>query len=129
VVRPTRRTCNSHVGTEHILLGLLIEDEGIAAPVLEDRGANLATVREQLSRMSANGQAEAISEGRWQGGPVHLPRRPGGEHEPGDRGATMLGEVISRAFGWPASDTRRSAWSEWVGDREHPRWAGPTSPP
>jgi Clp amino terminal domain, pathogenicity island component len=37
--------------------------------------------------------------GSLAGPPCISPRRPGGELEPGDTGATMLGEVISRAFG------------------------------
>ena len=40
-----RRMGDSFVGTEHILLGLLIEGEGIGAHVLNDLGANLDSVR------------------------------------------------------------------------------------
>ncbi|MGH7721302.1 MAG: Clp protease N-terminal domain-containing protein [Candidatus Dormibacteria bacterium] len=39
------------VGTEHILLALLIEGQGIAAHILQDLGAGLGEVREQLSLM------------------------------------------------------------------------------
>src|SRR5207245_2893092 len=39
------------VGTEHLLLGLLIEGEGIAAHVLEDLGANLEKVRGEIDRL------------------------------------------------------------------------------
>ena len=42
---------NNYVGTEHLLLGLLIEGEGIAAHVLRQLGADLETVREQLSQV------------------------------------------------------------------------------
>ncbi len=38
-----------YVGTEHILLGLLIEGEGLAAHVLEDLGATLERVRAELA--------------------------------------------------------------------------------
>jgi ATP-dependent Clp protease ATP-binding subunit ClpC len=54
-----RRMGDNHVGTEHLLLGLLIEGEGIAAHVLEDLGANLEAVREQLSPMSVKGRAKS----------------------------------------------------------------------
>jgi ATP-dependent Clp protease ATP-binding subunit ClpA len=94
-----RRLGDNHVGTEHLLFGLLIEGEGIAAHVLGDLGANLEAVRKQLSRLSASGEGEVTDEGRWQGRPAYLPRRPGGGSGPDDRGATMLGEVITRAFG------------------------------
>jgi hypothetical protein len=46
-----RRMGNNYVGTEHLLLGLLIEGEGIAAHVLEDLGANLEKVRAEIARL------------------------------------------------------------------------------
>ncbi|HEY6380131.1 MAG TPA: ATP-dependent Clp protease ATP-binding subunit [Candidatus Dormibacteraeota bacterium] len=46
-----RRMGNNYVGTEHLLLGLLIEGEGIAAHVLEDLGATLDKVRAEIERL------------------------------------------------------------------------------
>ncbi|MGA8015776.1 MAG: Clp protease N-terminal domain-containing protein, partial [Candidatus Dormiibacterota bacterium] len=46
-----RRMGTNFVGTEHLLLGLLIEGEGIAAHVLTDLGANLQKVRAELDRL------------------------------------------------------------------------------
>src|SRR4030081_1258200 len=46
-----RRMGNNYVGTEHLLLGLLIEGEGIAAHVLEDLGANLEKVRSEIEKL------------------------------------------------------------------------------
>jgi ATP-dependent Clp protease ATP-binding subunit ClpC len=46
-----RRMGNNYVGTEHLLLGLLIEGEGIAAHVLEDLGASLEKVRGEIDRL------------------------------------------------------------------------------
>jgi ATP-dependent Clp protease ATP-binding subunit ClpC len=46
-----RRMGHNYVGTEHLLLGLLIEGEGIAAHVLEDLGANLEKVRNEIERL------------------------------------------------------------------------------
>jgi ATP-dependent Clp protease ATP-binding subunit ClpC len=46
-----RRMGNNYVGTEHLLLGLLIEGEGIAAHVLEDLGANLEKVRGEIDKL------------------------------------------------------------------------------
>ena len=40
---------HSYVGTEHILLGLLREGEGVAARVLETLGADPAKIRTQVS--------------------------------------------------------------------------------
>ena len=39
---------DDYVGTEHILLGLIREGEGVAAQVLERLGADLPRVREQV---------------------------------------------------------------------------------
>src|ERR1700676_5261416 len=44
-----RRAALSWVGTEHILLGLLVEGKGIAAQILGDLGVNLDAVREYLN--------------------------------------------------------------------------------
>src|SRR5947209_5195750 len=46
-----RRMGTNYVGTEHLLLGLLIEGEGIAAHVLEDLGASLEKVRGEIDRL------------------------------------------------------------------------------
>ena len=42
---------HSYVGTEHILLGLLLEGEGIAARVLENMGVDLEEAREEIMAM------------------------------------------------------------------------------
>lgn len=43
-----RRMGDSFVGTEHILLGLLIEGQGVGAHVLNDLGANLEKVKAEI---------------------------------------------------------------------------------
>ena len=43
------------VGTEHLLLGLLVEGDGIAAHVLEDLGASLQNVRTQIEAVRKAG--------------------------------------------------------------------------
>ena len=47
-VDESRRLKHAHVGTEHLLLGLVREGEGIAAGVLESLGVNLEKVRAQV---------------------------------------------------------------------------------
>jgi ATP-dependent Clp protease ATP-binding subunit ClpC len=42
------RKGSDHVGTKHLLLGLLIEGEGLAAHVLAEMGANLERVRAEI---------------------------------------------------------------------------------
>ncbi|HEV2953853.1 MAG TPA: ATP-dependent Clp protease ATP-binding subunit, partial [Candidatus Dormibacteraeota bacterium] len=53
-----RRMGHNYVGTEHLLLGLLIEGEGIAAHVLEDLGASLEKVRSEIERLLHDNTAE-----------------------------------------------------------------------
>ncbi len=52
---------HDHIGTEHILLGLLREQEGLAARVLEYLGLTLERVREQVVRIVGPGEAERTS--------------------------------------------------------------------
>jgi len=53
---------HNYVGTEHLLLGLLIEGEGIAAHVLEDLGATLEKVRSEIERLLHDSSAETEAE-------------------------------------------------------------------
>ncbi|HWO92997.1 MAG TPA: ATP-dependent Clp protease ATP-binding subunit [Methylomirabilota bacterium] len=46
-----RRLGHNYVGSEHLLLGLLSEGEGIAAHVLQDLGATLDKVRAEIERL------------------------------------------------------------------------------
>jgi len=41
---------NSHIGTEHLLLGLLREENCFAAEILRERGLRLSSIREELTR-------------------------------------------------------------------------------
>src|SRR5687767_1094183 len=50
-VDEARRLNHHYIGTEHLLLGLLREDEGIAAGVLESLGVNLEKVRAQVMQV------------------------------------------------------------------------------
>ncbi|QNI71172.1 ATP-dependent Clp protease ATP-binding subunit [Cyanobium sp. NS01] len=46
-----RQLGHNYIGTEHLLLGLIREGEGVAARVLENLGVDLAKVRTQVIRM------------------------------------------------------------------------------
>jgi enamine deaminase RidA (YjgF/YER057c/UK114 family) len=46
-----RKMGNPYVGTEHLLLGILVEGEGIAAHVLQDLGATLEKVRGEIQKL------------------------------------------------------------------------------
>ncbi len=47
---------HNYIGTEHILLGLIHEGEGVAAKALESLGIDLAAVREQVQEIIGQGQ-------------------------------------------------------------------------
>jgi ATP-dependent Clp protease ATP-binding subunit ClpC len=47
------RLSHKHIGTEHLLLGLLREEKCFASEILHERGLRLAQVREDISRVSS----------------------------------------------------------------------------
>ena len=49
---------HNYIGTEHILLGLIHEGEGVAAKALEQMGISLEAVREQVEEVIGHGQAQ-----------------------------------------------------------------------
>src|SRR5258708_2214805 len=55
-----RRMGHNYVGTEHLLLGLHREGEGIAAHVLEDLGATLDKVQAEIERLLRDSTVENI---------------------------------------------------------------------
>ena len=61
-----RQLGHNYIGTEHLLLGLIREGEGVAARVLENLGVDLAKVRTQVIRMLGE-TAEVTSGGGGSG--------------------------------------------------------------
>ncbi|CAN5482238.1 ATP-dependent Clp protease ATP-binding subunit [soil metagenome] len=64
---------HNYIGTEHILLGLIREGEGVAAQVLVKLGADLSRVRQQVIQLLSGyqgpaGQSESSSAGVGPGG-------------------------------------------------------------
>jgi ATP-dependent Clp protease ATP-binding subunit ClpA len=51
-----RRLDHNYIGTEHILLGLIRESEGVAAKALESLGISLEAVRQQVEEIIGQGQ-------------------------------------------------------------------------
>ena len=62
-----RRLQHNYIGTEHLLLGLLGEGEGVAAQALESLGIGLAAARQQVEQIVGRGQQAA---------PEHIPFTP-----------------------------------------------------
>jgi ATP-dependent Clp protease ATP-binding subunit ClpC len=57
-VDEARRLSHHYIGTEHLLIGLMREGEGVAAGVLESLGVNLDKVRAETSRVLAQNVQE-----------------------------------------------------------------------
>nr|WP_276308331.1 Clp protease N-terminal domain-containing protein [Ammonifex thiophilus] len=56
-----RRMNYPFVGTEHILLGLLREDEGVAAKALQNLGISADAVREKVERIVGRGEEPEVT--------------------------------------------------------------------
>jgi ATP-dependent Clp protease ATP-binding subunit ClpA len=91
-----------HVGTEHILLGLLREREGPAAQVLVELGADLSQVRQQVLDLLADPPGE---EGPKAPDPGQADAGPSTE-------SRALAEILSRI---EAMDSRLSAVEQHMG--------------
>jgi ATP-dependent Clp protease ATP-binding subunit ClpA len=57
--REARRLSHNYIGTEHILLGLVDEGEGVAAKALDSLGISLTAVRQQVEEIIGRGQEAA----------------------------------------------------------------------
>ena len=57
-IEESRNLDHNYVGTEHLLLGLLRKDEGVAAQVLMDLGLDLAAVRGEVLNLLGAGKGE-----------------------------------------------------------------------
>ncbi len=63
-VDEARRMNHTYIGTEHLLIGLLREGEGVAAGVLESLGVNLEKVRAETHRILSNSGSSSSSSSR-----------------------------------------------------------------
>jgi ATP-dependent Clp protease ATP-binding subunit ClpA len=70
-LRECQQLGHNYIGTEHILLGLIREGQGVAAQVLVKLGADLSRVRQVVIQLLSGyaGGPEAAAEPR----PVHMP--------------------------------------------------------
>ena len=73
-VDEARRLGHSYIGTEHLLLGLVREGEGIAAGVLESPGVNIERVRAETTRILSQSSPQAA--GTAAGGTRQASRTP-----------------------------------------------------
>jgi ATP-dependent Clp protease ATP-binding subunit ClpC len=98
--REVRALGHDYVGTEHILLGLIREGDGVAAQVLVNLGADLNRVRQQVIQLVHGYQGkDVIGQGSRRG------RRAR---------ARLLDDALARV---DALDDRLAAIERWVGMR------------
>jgi hypothetical protein len=96
-LREAMQLGHNYIGTEHILLGLIHEGEGVAAQVLVKLGADLNTVRQQVIQLLGPAGADT--------GFIHVA-------PPGNAERRLLDQVLSRVNGIEA---RLSAIEQRVG--------------
>ena len=96
-LRESLQLGHNYIGTEHILLGLLREGDGVAAQVLVTLGADLNRVRQQVIQLLHGYQGQDVESA----GP-----RPGGRAPAG-----LPGDALAR---FDALDRRLTALERWV---------------
>src|SRR5215204_4517174 len=74
-----RELSHSYVGTEHLLLGLLREEKGIAAQVLTDAGVNLEAARAETLRILGTEMPQQPGGAQASAGNQPAPAAPKGE--------------------------------------------------
>jgi ATP-dependent Clp protease ATP-binding subunit ClpC len=88
-----RNLNHNYVGTEHILLGLLREQEGVAAQVLMNLGLKLEDVREEVLNLLGHGMENEGGERAGMGG-----RQPAGSGGGGGEGNPKAGKSKTPAL-------------------------------
>src|SRR5690625_2924130 len=68
-----RKLSHSYVGTEHILLGLIREGEGVAARVLHNLDVSLNKARQQVLQLLGSNDAQSSQQSRGQAANVNTP--------------------------------------------------------
>ncbi|MFM7125000.1 MAG: ATP-dependent Clp protease ATP-binding subunit, partial [Actinomycetes bacterium] len=88
---------HNYIGTEHILLGLIREGEGVAAQVLVKLGADLSRVRQQVIQLLSGYQGPS---GKSEGAPA------GAKDEPQEKGGSQILDQFGRNLTQLAKDNK-----------------------
>ncbi len=102
-LRESQQLGHEYIGTEHLLLGLIREGQGVAARVLGNLGVDLSRARQQVIELLGAGPGSAVAEGE------------AAVRSRGSRG--QLEEILSRLG---AIDARLAAIERHLGMGEPP---------
>jgi len=95
---------HNYIGTEHILLGLIREGEGVAAQVLVKLGADLSRVRQQVIQLLSGYQG---SQGKSEPGAAkESGGERGGSKEEGEKGGSQILDQFGRNLTQLARDKK-----------------------
>ncbi len=97
-IEEARNLNHNYVGTEHLLLGLLREHDGVAAQVLMNLGLKLEEVREEVLNLLGAGNESGEAGESIAGGPAAAPGSGGG-------GSTGSGAAAKGKSKTPALDS------------------------
>jgi ATP-dependent Clp protease ATP-binding subunit ClpC len=84
---------HNYIGTEHILLGLIREGEGVAAQVLVKLGADLSRVRQQVIQLLSGYQGPS---GQGENPPAGASVGPGKEDPATEKGSSQILDQFGR---------------------------------
>jgi Clp amino terminal domain, pathogenicity island component len=122
-LREALQLSHNYIGTEHILLGLIREGEGVAAQVLVKLGADLPTVRQRVIEVLNERGGEQGQEGSGTvrlgsaavSPPIGAPRaRAEGAGQPRLRRVLPIAREVEISEGRRLALLSLDIWSEWV---------------
>ena len=114
-LREAMQRNDSYIGTEHLLLGLVREGEGVAANILVSLGADLGSVRQKVIELMSGGHRPHDS------GPVNVLRVAAARaSSPRGMGTTCLGSSLRRHRSGSARGQRTRAGERCRRGRHRP---------
>ena len=97
---------HNYIGTEHILLGLIREGEGVAAQVLVKLGADLSRVRQQVIQLLSGYQGPSGSKSEPSGSGTSAPTGGGVRDDAGEKGGSQVLDQFGRNLTQAARDKK-----------------------
>ena len=97
---------HNYIGTEHILLGLIREGDGVAAQVLVKLGADLSRVRQQVIQLLSGYQGPGGQKGDAPSSSGGAPTGSGTREEAGEKGGSQILDQFGRNLTQAARDKK-----------------------